>query len=194
MRPLPKLNTKTLDALFAWCQGVEKIRDEDRSEVAQLTMLAQPNRILASEIAPIGNVGAGEDNLMQYTIPNGVLAKDGYYLVIEGSFTTAANANNKTLKAKLGSTTLFDSGAVALNNKSIVVRCVIIRTGAAAESCYVAMNSNDGTLGCSGLFTSATESLASSVVFKFTGEATSNNDIVQKTMTMTWYPANIENA
>jgi hypothetical protein len=192
MKSYPKLIRGTLQAVYDFCLAVEKIREDDRQEILTLSNLMTPQRRQYANVTPVGNVGAGEDDLMSYPVPDRLFLKDGHYLVAEGIFVTAANANNKRLRAYLGSTLLYDSTAIALNNKAIHLRATVIRTGSAAQVCGVEMKSNDATLSNSFIYTGATVSLLSPVTFKFTGEATADNDIVQKSMTVRWHPANIE--
>lgn len=195
MRPYLKIASPTLEALHRFCRSVEVQRAQDIAEIAKLDRLTAPVRQLATNITAVGNVGAGEDDLISYTIPSGTLTRNGEYCEFEGAFTFAANGNNKRIRVKLGSTTLYDTTALALNNRAMSLHAIVIRTGAAAQTCMVKMLANDGVLAIASVaHTAATESLAASVVFKFTGEATADNDIIQKFMTVKWYPSNIENA
>lgn len=46
-------------------------------------------RVLFSNVTPVGNVGAGEDDLMVDTIPGGTFAKNGDCVVVSGEWDTA---------------------------------------------------------------------------------------------------------
>ena len=83
--------------------------------------------ILYSETVDAGNVGTGEDNLMSYAIPADTLANNNEYIKFKGVFETAANGNNKRLRAYLGTSVLLDTGALALNNNELTVEGTIWR-------------------------------------------------------------------
>lgn len=137
----------------------------------------------------VGNVGAGEDDLMSASIAASTLGTNNMSLQFEMHFTTAANANNKTIKVKFGSTTLWDSGAVAANNQRVRVNGRIYRTGAATQIAVVEVMVSGGytsTVATS----SPTETLSGAITLKATGEATSDNDIQQLGMFVNWAPNN----
>ena len=116
MKSFPRVAAKTLDGLVAWCQSVERLREDDCREVDGIQRGLGPVKRLYASVTTVGNVGAGEDNLITYELPDGLLTADGYGFVIEAGFTFAANANNKRIRAYLGSTSLFDTTATAFNN------------------------------------------------------------------------------
>jgi hypothetical protein len=84
--------------------------------------------------------------LAEATPPVNYLNVDGQSLVFEAWGEFAANANNKQVRAKYGTTTLFDTGALAFNGTDWHVRGVITRTAASAQKCVVVWNSSDGLL------------------------------------------------
>jgi hypothetical protein len=127
---------------------------------------------------------------MTYSIPAGQLANDGDYLEFSMTIIFAANANNKQVTIVYGSTTFYASGAQAQNDGSMVITGRIIRTGAATQD-IAFQQVNNGTLFSDYAdYTTATETLSGAVTLKATGEATSNNDIVQKIMTVRYVPVN----
>lgn len=193
MRNYPLLGGKTLDAVYSFCQQVGKLRDDDRREVDRLNLLTSPQRILYSNTSPVGNAGSGEDDLMSYVFPDGIFRKDGYFLEIEAGFATAANANNKTVRMYLGSTLYMTTGASAANTKFLVVKLTLIRTGASGQTAMFTRVSSDATWGSSaGCGDTTVDFNTADLSVRFTGEATNDNDIVQKAMTVKWFPANIE--
>lgn len=137
----------------------------------------------------VGNVGSGEDDLMSHAIAAATLGTDGQDLVFEMVFKTAANANNKTIKVKYGGTTLWDSTAIAANDQRVKVRGRITRTGATTQIAEVSVHASGGYTNT--VVTSApAETLANAITLKATGEATSDNDIQQLSMTLMWEPVN----
>jgi hypothetical protein len=143
---------------------------------------------LKTDTTQTGNVGSGEDNLIDYSLPANTLGSNGDYLEIVAFGTMAANANNKTLKLYFGSTAIYDSGALSINGASWVLRATVIRTGASSQKCIVSVVSDDATLVDSASYNTASESLSGSVTIKCTGEATSNDDVVQEGLTVKWLP------
>ncbi len=137
----------------------------------------------------VGNVGSGEDNLMTFTLAASALAVNGDRLEIEAAFTTAANGNNKTVKFYFGSQA-YTTGALALNAAKLVVRATVIRTGAATQKVIVTVAGSDilVTTALLATFADLTETLSNATTIKFTGEATSDNDIVQEAMVIKFYP------
>ena len=195
MKYFPKLTGKTLDAVYNWCKDVERLRREDIGEVDRLNTYTTPVRLLYANTTAVGNVGSGEDDLMTYPLPGGILIKNGHYLEIESCIKFAANGNNKRLRVKFGGSTIYDSTAVALDDIAMVVRAVIIRTGTSSQVFYVAVNNaaQTGFEPGTAIQSDATEDLTTAgLAFKCTGEAVSDNDIIQKSMLVRWYPANIE--
>lgn len=77
--------------------------------------------------------GASETDLLTTNIDVGTLAKQGSSLLIFACGTTAANANNKTIKLYFGSTEIFTTGAFAGNGISWTLQAEIIRNGATAQ-------------------------------------------------------------
>lgn len=192
MKQYPVLSGFGVNQIYAFCKGVAQRRAEDIDEVYRLNQHARAVSTLAANVTPVGNVTTGEDDLMGYTLPNGFYTKDGHYAVVEASFATAANANTKSIKYYFGSTLMVLISST-LNNKTLYFRSTIIRTGEATQIAPTEVFTNDSTVGaCSFYLCAASENMKTPVTVKFTGEGTSTDDIVQKTMTVRWFPANIE--
>lgn len=143
---------------------------------------------LISNTTPVGNVGAGEDDLISYTLQPNVLAKDGYNIEIKAWGTFAANGNNKTVKLKFGSAVLYDTTALAANNGSWMITGVVTRTGAATQQAITSMMSSNATVGNSVTYIVPTETLSATIIIKCTGTATANDDIIQKGLLVKVYP------
>lgn len=143
---------------------------------------------LTNDTTAVGNVGAGEDDLITYTLQKNTLENTGDVIDITAQGTTAANGNNKTIKLYLGSTVLFDTGAVALNNSAWSIRAQVTRTGSATQKSTAFFSGDISLVTQTATFVSGTEDLTTSLVVKCTGEATSNDDIIQQSLTINFYP------
>jgi hypothetical protein len=144
---------------------------------------------LKSDTTQTGNVGTGEDNLIGYTMPANTLGTNGDYIEIDAFGTMAANANNKQLKLYFGSTVIYDSTSLAVNDADFNINCKIIRTAESSQKCIINIMSNNATLPTTSIYTTTTESTSGSITIKCTGEGVSDNDIVQEGLLVRWYPA-----
>jgi len=137
-----------------------------------------------------GNVGAGEDDLITYSVPAGLLAANGDYIEFTMSFDLAANANAKQVKVKFGATTIYASGSQTQNDGVIEITGKIIRTGAATQRITYSVSSNTTLFTDYADYVTAGETLSGAVTLKATGEAVSNDDISQKILTVKFFPNN----
>jgi hypothetical protein len=147
---------------------------------------------LNTDVADVGNVGTGEDDLMTYELPAGTLAVDGQAVQVTAWGTFATNANVKLVRAYFGATgVLLTIGGHQPSNAGWRAQFTIIRTGATAQV-LVGQNIERDAAGSSFVFTPAeatpAETLADAITIKMTGEATSNNDIVQQGMMVVHLP------
>lgn len=152
------------------------------------TTTPQWDRIMRNTVAvrktnqtDVGNVGAGDDTLHSWTMPASQLATNGDAVVMESTITFAGNANNKRVRAKFGSTTIYDSTAVAQNAGVMKLRVRVVRTGATSqEADYDIRMSNGSTIPSTVSVTTAAETLSGALAFSVTGEssAAASNDIV----------------
>lgn len=143
---------------------------------------------LAINTTAVGNVGTGEDDLITYAMEKNVLLNAGDSVSIEAFGTFANNANNKTVKLILGSTTLFSTGAVAFQNQDWAIRSTIIRTGSATQKCITTFYTDYSDITNIADYVSGTEDFTTSLTIKCTGEATSNNDIIQEGLIIKQFP------
>ena len=140
--------------------------------------------IASVQTTAVGNVGGGEDNLMSYTLPVGKLDLDtkGVRVTAWGSFVN--NANAKTLKLYFGSTAILSNGLTTNVGDNWKIEASVHRTGADAQD-YVAQITTVTTALAASTVTSQgslTEDDGATITIKCTGEATSDNDIVQEGM------------
>lgn len=134
----------------------------------------------------VGNVGAGEDNLIVYTVPANTLLTNSDFLDFEFFGTFAANANNKRIKAYFGATVIFDSGAQAQNGGSWKITGKIIRTGGSTQKVLVEATSSSTLFMNTTTYTATALTLSTTNDLKVTGEATSDNDIVNEALIVNW--------
>jgi hypothetical protein len=137
------------------------------------------------DTTPVGNIGTGEDTLITYTMDANTLNVNGNYLEILAWGITAANANNKRIKLKVGSTILLDTGSVAANNASWFLNVRFIRTSGSSEQAIASILSNAFTN--SSTYTDVSEDLTTNLDIFCTGEATTDDDIVQKGLLIKWF-------
>lgn len=138
-----------------------------------------------------GNVGAGEDTLHSYTLAASMLSADGQSVEIETAVSFAANANSKRVRVYFGATVLLDSTATVQNGGVMVVRARVTRTAAATQRAWAAAaNTAAVPLFVVGpTYTTPAETLSGTVLIKVTGEAVSDNDVVNVVTRIKWDPA-----
>ncbi len=133
-------------------------------------------------ITPVGNVGTGEDDLMTYTIRGGTFATDGDEIALQGVFTVADAA---TIKAYFNGS-LITNSSIATDETAPV--CIFALQIIRLSSSSVLISGAGLTAFFGGAVTGLT--LTSDIVFKFTGEAVTTNDIIQKALIGHYWPAN----
>jgi len=130
-------------------------------------------------VSSVGNVGAGEDDLMSYTMPAETMnvANRGVRIIAWG--TTAANSNQKTINLYFGATILRMIGPVPSNNTAWRIEATILRvtetTQKASGTSIVGTNPNSDV-------TAPVEDLSTDTLIKVTGEGTVNDDVLQEGM------------
>ncbi len=186
--PSERLHVEGNLRLVNGSQGAGKVLMSDANGVSTWSGSMPVNLITTT--TDVGNIGAGEDNLMTYTIPAGKLATNGDYLEFTMSLSFGANANNKQVKVYFGSTTIYASGAQAQNDGSMEIKGTIVRTGATSQRITFSQANNTLLFPDYSSYVTASETMANTIVIKATGEATSDNDIVQKVLTVKYFPAN----
>ena len=158
------------------------------------TTLAKAGGTLAGlpNVTAVGNVGAGEDDLMTYTIPANTLATNGDTLVFEGLFAAVESAR---IKAYFNATQIGYGGCVLVADDApgCIVRIILTRLSATT-----ACASLEGGTGAYGLNNEAALmtglDFTASNTFKFTGQSDggtpADNDVVQRSLIGRYYPAN----
>lgn len=129
------------------------------------------------DIGPIGNDAGATTNLVERKITYNTLTRRGSSISFYISGQTGANANNKTITMEFGSTTIFDSGAVALNNQDWSIQGEIVRVSDTQQICSVTFVATS-TLQTKVTTTTANEDLATNKDFIVTGNGTAASDVV----------------
>lgn len=134
-----------------------------------------------TDTTAVGNVGAGEDDLITLTLDADTVNEDHDKVLIKAFGTTAANGNNKTIKLYLGSTELTSAAATTPNDQDWILWATVIRTSATSAKAiveYVSNDSGDNTVD----YKAITEDFTTDLVVKCTGEGSSDDDIVQEAL------------
>jgi hypothetical protein len=152
---------------------------------------AKPGGVLKSIVSTSANSGSSETDLHSITIPASTLAADGDTLRVTMGFSTAANANNKTLKLKFGSTTLLDTTALAANATDAIIEAVITRTGATTQIAMTRLKVKNGSAWLDTCIKATpAETLSGSITLKATGQGSATNEVVQNLSIIEYLPAN----
>lgn len=144
---------------------------------------------LSVNTTAVGNVGTGEDDLMSYSIAANSMSGTGHHVRFRAAGTIANTVNAKRLRVKYGATTIMDTGAAGIPIStaiSWVLTGSITRVGGTSQVVEACLNTSNATLASYAGVTTAAETLSGAVTLKLTGEATSNNDIVQNLMLVDW--------
>lgn len=142
-------------------------------------LLAVASMTLKSSIVQTGNTAATETTLFSYVLPMNELSNmDSITFEACGTFAATA-AVDKRIRVKFGTTTIYDSGVLAIiSAESWVLHGTITRSGSASQKCDVVVTTSSSVLVAKAVYTAATESLASSVTLTITGQGTNANDVV----------------
>lgn len=133
----------------------------------------------------VGNVGAGTDDLMTYSLPADVLGSNGKGVRITAWGTTANNANAKTVAILFGASSLGSLALTTNNAGRWRVMAEIIRTGSNAQTYNINIGnglSTSSLLGYVNQCADITETDTAGITIKCTGVGVADNDIVQKGM------------
>lgn len=127
----------------------------------------------------VGNVGTGEDNLINFSIPAQAamnIAGQAIECIFSGTY--ANNANAKTLKFYFGSTAILNKSLTINQAGTWLIKVYMVATSATAQT-YVVEFIERGTLSVEDVIVSTSAvSSASAMTVKCTGTATADNDIV----------------
>lgn len=133
-------------------------------------------------VTAVGNVGAGEDDLITYALPANSLSANGKGLFIKAWGTTANNANAKTVKLYLGSAALMSFALVASIAGTWIIEALVFRSGSNTQEAVADLVSVGvaGAAVTAVTVSSPTQTDTGALTVKCTGTATSDNDVTQK--------------
>lgn len=126
--------------------------------------------IIDSQYITVGNVGAGEDDLMSFTLPANALDADGKGLRIK-AFGAGNTVDNATLKFHFGGESATLAGGATVQTWSVDV--ILIRDGSSSQR-YSYLGNRGSTMFFNVLAETASETDTAAIVIKFTGENTSD--------------------
>lgn len=153
----------------------------------QITTKRNENGILANSVSDVGtDADLLEKVLKTYTLPGATLAVNGSYIEVEATLTCAANANLKTIKLYFGATSVAIIDAVAVNDKTVIIKAKINRTAPGGQLSVAEIISSSITAldVYKTRIASPAETLSGDVVIKVTGQngTATADDIVCKQM------------
>lgn len=143
----------------------------------------EPARVMYSSVTDIGNVGGGTDDLHSVTLSPDTIRGVGDVLHVSASFTTANNANAKTVTFVWNGGTIITANLVASVATTATADVWIVSTGLNTQFVWgwIAHSGAGGAtpIHASGQATGAATETGT-IILKFTGAGTANDDIVQK--------------
>ena len=149
-------------------------------------------KLLPSSVqyAVVGNVGAGVDNMMTYSLPADALNADGNYVRIQGWGKAASNATAKNLLLKFGAASVIGTLALTASQAGTwYVDAYIFRTGSDTQDFIGTVHEGVGTTLAAGkqaiIFGTATEDEDAAITIVFQGEGGADNDVTQEAMVVT---------
>lgn len=92
---------------------------------------------LGAMSGPVGNDAGTETDLESITVSQGTLSKEQSSILLFACGKTGANANNKTIRLKFGTTEIFTTGAQALNNVDWTMNAEIVRTSSTTQVSWI---------------------------------------------------------
>lgn len=173
---------------WTWTTSLNKSEVVLGTKAGTSTTYAKVGGIIDVNTTAVGNVGAGEDDLITYSVPANTMATNGDSIEFEMAGSYAANVNTKRVRIKYGATTMLDTTALAINNGAWSCKGRIVRTGAATQKYYIQFFTDNALLVASTKQGTAAETLSGAVTLKATGEATSNDDIKQELNVVRFHP------
>ena len=149
------------------------------------TQFARVAGVIFVDATDRGNVGTGEDDLSTFTLPADTLKNAKDRIVGRAVFKTANNGNVKNMRLYVGSNLIYTiSTTLALETFVWDFEIIVDATNSIRVWARSTRNGGVNTT-----YTTASVTLSSNQTIKFTGEGTSDNDLVQKTMSLQFTPA-----
>lgn len=156
------------------------------------TGFARTGGVLDSVFTNVGtDANTNEKDLYSFSVPGSTLGVNGQSLLLSGAITFGNNADNKTIRFKLGATTLFTQTLTDTTGASVLsFRLRIVRTGTAAQRADLTIDQNTLTGAVLASFATATETMANALDLKVTGqnEVATANDALFRHAKLFWEP------
>lgn len=138
-------------------------------------------KTLDVDVAAVGNVGGGTDDLITFDIPANIFGTDGKAVRVKAWGTTANNADAKTVTFVVGSQTVLTTALTTSIAGQWEIEVSIVRTGSNTQDIRARLLQG-ATVIFDQELTAGTQTDNAAITIKCTGAATSNNDIVQEGM------------
>lgn len=141
-------------------------------------------------VTAVGNVGAGEDDLMTYALAASKLSAVGSLVRVRLWGTTANNATAKTLKVYVGAVAALSLALTISQAGRWVVDVIIVKTGASTQDISVELREVTAALAAAKgahVITTGTEVDTAAITLKATGTGGADNDLVQEGMIVTYH-------
>lgn len=134
---------------------------------------------LKSDVSELGNSGVSNTNLLSFTVPANSIANNGDTVEFTTTVVYAANANNKQVECLFGGVSVFlISDAYSGSQGQVTVR--IKRTTSTAAKVIATYVASDTLLVADCQYNEIAVTWSNSNTFQVKGQATSNNDIINK--------------
>jgi len=186
-----QMNTNVKDNTTALHTGAFELASQLTGDWMQASSATQWSRVrpyrplLLAGYTPASNGTTVETDLMGLSLVAGLLGTDGWGLEVVAAVACASSANAKTVRFKLGTTTVFSISMPTNQAYSQVIRVTILRvTGTSQIIAYEIT----GPPGIGAIVTSSTatcaETMANALALKFTGQGGASSEITQLLMTV----------
>lgn len=173
--------------------NVAQIVGSTQTQAGTSAVYARVGGVLHVNTTTVGNVGAGVDDLMTYSVTGNTLAVNGDHLEFEAAGTCNPTALSAvSITANFGSTALITFNVPADATKWRI-KGTIIRTGSATQRAITTMWNDTTaatTITTDTEYTTPAETLSGAVTLKCTGDPASDtdNDVTQTLFIVKWYP------
>ncbi len=174
--------------------GNVTIQGDTVVKIGNGTETAYPCGVIEINTTSVGNVGAGTDDLMTYTLPANTLSRNGQELYIYAFGQIAGADAARTVDLSFGGTTLQSAttlnGAVSSGYTMWHIEARVIRTGTAAQRYVTSVKQDYGSSALSGTAQGNTstgtltkdETTALTIKVQGSSANSTNDDVVQRVM------------
>jgi len=153
------------------------------------TTVARVGGTIHEDFTPVSNSGTGETDLQTYSVPANTLGTDNDYLEVEAFGEFTAPTGNATVKMKFGSTTIFDTSALAFTSGAWRLRARIVRGGATSQLTITSFDGDTALVTVTAQVAAPAETLSGAVTLKCTGQSGASSEVTQEGFIIKWQPA-----